>query len=169
MLANFFFTVTWLPAALIVAEKWCSSACCLCVPPFGVYLPRLRRFWCCSPLCAALWRLHHGCSEASRVFFDKLLPCAVIRLRWFWLASLASLAAAGAFVVLCRPRLSLPESKEFQVLSAGHPFERYDLELKKRFWFEKARNKVRQRFSLFRYIKKQMRLSCLDSVRSVCF
>lgn len=141
VLANFFFTVTWLPAALIVAEKWCSSACCLCVPPFGVYLPRLRRFWCCSPLCAALWRLHHGCSEASRVFFDKLLPCAVIRLRWFWLASLASLAAAGAFVVLCRPRLSLPESKEFQVLSAGHPFERYDLELKKRFWFEKARNK----------------------------
>ncbi|KAM7300142.1 protein dispatched homolog 1 isoform X1 [Ixodes scapularis] len=141
VLANFFFTVTWLPAALIVAEKWCSSACCLCVPPFGVYLPRLGRFWCCSPLCAAFWRLHHSCSEASRVFFDKLLPCAVIRLRWFWLASLAALAAAGAFVVLCRPRLSLPESKEFQVLSAGHPFERYDLELKKRFWFEKARNK----------------------------
>ncbi|EEC00210.1 hypothetical protein IscW_ISCW000123 [Ixodes scapularis] len=44
VLANFFFTVTWLPAALIVAEKWCSSACCLCVPPFGVYLPRLGRF-----------------------------------------------------------------------------------------------------------------------------
>lgn len=82
-------------------------------------------------------------SEAARIFYDKLLPCVVIRLRWFWLASLTLVAAGGTFAVLYHPRLSLPDSKEFQVLSAEHPFERYDLEFKKRFWFEKARNEVR--------------------------
>ncbi|KAL3225313.1 hypothetical protein MRX96_049257, partial [Rhipicephalus microplus] len=141
VLASFFFTVTWLPAALIVAEKWCSSTCCLCVPPFGVYLPRLKRFWCCAPVCAALWRLHHSLSEAARVFYDKLLPCIVIRLRWFWLFSLALVAAGGAVAIFVHPRLRLPESPEFQVLSASHLFERYDLDLKERFWFEKARNR----------------------------
>lgn len=141
VLASFFFTVTWLPAALIVAEKWCSSTCCLCVPPFGVYLPRLRRFWCCAPVCAALWRLHHSLMEGARVFYDKLLPCIVIRLRWFWLVSLAAIAVGGAVAVFIHPRLRLPESPEFQVLSASHLFERYDLDLKERFWFEKARNR----------------------------
>ncbi|KAL1445395.1 hypothetical protein MTO96_045041, partial [Rhipicephalus appendiculatus] len=141
VLASFFFTVTWLPAALIVAEKWCSSTCCLCVPPFGVYLPRLKRFWCCTPVCAALWRLHHSLAEASRVFYDKLLPCIVIRLRWFWLLSLTLVAAGGAVAIFVHPRLRLPESPEFQVLSASHLFERYDLDLKERFWFEKARSR----------------------------
>ncbi|XP_050046962.1 protein dispatched homolog 1 isoform X2 [Dermacentor andersoni] len=141
VLASFFFTVTWLPAALIVAEKWCSSTCCLCVPPFGVYLPRLKRFWCCSPVCAALWRLHHSFAEAARVFYDKLLPCIVIRLRWFWLLSLTLVAAGGAVAIFVHPRLRLPESPEFQVLSASHLFERYDLDLKERFWFEKARSR----------------------------
>ncbi|XP_064490316.1 protein dispatched homolog 1-like isoform X2 [Ornithodoros turicata] len=140
VLANFIFTVTWLPAALILAEKWCSSACCLCIPPFGVYMPQIQRFWCCSPLCSALWRMHYSFSDAARVFFDKILPCIVIRPRWFWLSALALVAAGGAFAIFCHPRLSLPESKEFQILSANHPFERYDLVFKKKFWFEKARS-----------------------------
>lgn len=140
VLANFLFTVTWLPAVLIVAEKWCSSACCLCIPPFGIYMPQFQRFWCCSPLCGALWRMHYSFSDSARVFYDKILPCIVIRPRWFWLALLTAAAAGGAFAIFCHPRLSLPESKEFQILSANHPFERYDLIFKKKFWFEKARS-----------------------------
>ncbi|KAL1476446.1 hypothetical protein MTO96_036499, partial [Rhipicephalus appendiculatus] len=110
VLASFFFTVTWLPAALIVAEKWCSSTCCLCVPPFGVYLPRLKRFWCCTPVCAALWRLHH---------------------RW----------PVERWPSLSTPVCACQSRPEFQVLSASHLFERYDLDLKERFWFEKARSR----------------------------
>nr|XP_037290298.1 protein dispatched homolog 1-like [Rhipicephalus microplus] len=114
VLASFFFTVTWLPAALIVAEKWCFSTCCLCVPPFGVYLPRLKRFCACAPSpappCGASIT---GLSEAARVFYDKLLSCIVIRLRWFWLLSLALVAAGGAVAIFVHPRLRLLESPEF--------------------------------------------------------
>ncbi|KAH7948639.1 hypothetical protein HPB51_028432 [Rhipicephalus microplus] len=109
--------------------------------PFGVYLPRLKRFWCCAPVCAALWLLHHSLSEGVRVFYDKLLPCVVIRLRWLWLLSLALVAADGAVAIFVHPRLRLPESPEFQLLSASHLFKRYDLDLKERFWFAKARNR----------------------------
>ncbi|KFM82675.1 Protein dispatched-like protein, partial [Stegodyphus mimosarum] len=38
VLANFIFTVSWLPASIIMAEKWCSATCCLCIPPLGLYL-----------------------------------------------------------------------------------------------------------------------------------
>ncbi|KAL3226186.1 hypothetical protein MRX96_025221 [Rhipicephalus microplus] len=70
---------------------------------------------------------HHG-----RCLLRQLRPAA---------SPLSAASAGGAVAIFVHPRLRLPESPEFQVLSASHLFERYDLDLKERFWFEKARNR----------------------------
>ncbi|CAL1292977.1 unnamed protein product [Larinioides sclopetarius] len=138
VLANFIFTVLWLPASVIMAEKWCSSTC-LCIPPVGLYLPQLQHFQWCSTFCNALWKLHYSFTEYSRVFFEKILPCIIVRSRYFWLVLFTAIAAGGAVAVFYYPGLQLPDSKEFQLFNSQHPFERYDLYLKKFFWFEKAK------------------------------
>lgn len=141
VLANFIFTVSWLPASVIMAEKWCSSTCCLCIPPLGVYLPQIQRFWWWSTVCNSVWKLHYSFTDTSRVFFEKILPCIIVKPRYFWLILFTGFAAAAAVIVFYYPKLRLPDSKEFQIFSADHPFERYDLVLKKYFWFEKARDR----------------------------
>ena len=78
-------------------------------------------------------------TDSSRVFFEKILPCIIVKSRYFWLVLFTTLAAGGAFVVFYYPKLQLPDSKEFQIFNADHPFEKYDLFLKKLFWFEKAK------------------------------
>ncbi|GIX95119.1 protein dispatched homolog 1 [Caerostris darwini] len=138
VLANFIFTVSWLPASVIMAEKWCSSTC-LCIPPVGLYVPQMRHVRWCSIFCNALWKLHYSFNEYSRVFFEKILPCIIVKSRYFWLVLFSAIAAGGAVAVFYYPRLQLPDSKEFQIFNSDHPFERYDLYLKKYFWFEKAK------------------------------
>ncbi|GFU20331.1 protein dispatched homolog 1 [Nephila pilipes] len=138
VLANFIFTVSWLPASVIMAEKWCSSTC-LCIPPVGLYLPQLQHVQWCSSLCGALWKLHYSFTEYSRVFFEKILPCIIVKSRYFWIVLFSALAAGGTVAVFYYPKLQLPDSKEFQIFKSSHPFERYDLYLKKFFWFEKAK------------------------------
>ncbi|CAL8312007.1 unnamed protein product [Lota lota] len=57
-------------------------------------------------------------SEASRVFFEKVLPCVVIKLRYLWLLWFLALT----------------------VFRSSHPFERYDADFKKLFMFERVQN-----------------------------
>lgn len=109
------------------------------MPPLGLYLPQFQQVWWCSSLCNALWKLHYNMTDSSRVFFEKILPCIIVKSRYFWLVLFTALAAGGAFVVFYYPKLQLPDSKEFQIFNADHPFEKYDLFLKKLFWFEKAK------------------------------
>ncbi|GIX99534.1 protein dispatched homolog 1 [Caerostris extrusa] len=141
VLANFIFTVSWLPASVIMAEKWCSSTC-LCIPPVGLYVPQMRHVRWCSIFCSALWKLHYSFNEYSRVFFEKILPCIIVKSRYFWLVLFSAIAAGGAVAVFYYPRLQLPDSKEFQIFNSDHPFERYDQYLKKFFWFEKAKRAI---------------------------
>lgn len=56
--------------------------------------------------------------------FDKILPCIVVKLRYFWILLLGGLAVGAGIVVFYYPKLELPDSKEFQLFSSGHPFER---------------------------------------------
>lgn len=77
-------------------------------------------------------------SDVARVVFEKILPCVIIKLRYVWVAIFGAVALAAAFVVFYYPKLKLPDTKEFQLFYANHPFERYDLEFKHEFWFEKS-------------------------------
>lgn len=42
----------------------------------------------------------------------------------FWIALLGGLAVAAGVVVFHYPKLELPDTKEFQLFSSSHPFER---------------------------------------------
>lgn len=109
------------------------------MPPVGVYLPHLQHIHGCSSLCNSLWKLHYSFTEYSRVFFEKILPCIIVKARYFWVALLTAVAVGSAVAVFYYPKLQLPDSKEFQIFNSKHPFERYDLYLKKFFWFEEAK------------------------------
>lgn len=139
VLANFFLTVTWLPATVVMAEKWCSSNACICIPPFGLYAPQLQRHRLCSKACNTLWKLHYHFSDGARVFFEKILPCIVIKPRYVWVCLLGGLAACGVLAIFYSPGLHLPDSSEFQIFASDHPFEQYDLVFKDKFWFERVK------------------------------
>lgn len=142
VLANFLLMVTWLPATVVVAERWCSSNWCICIPPFGLYAPQLHQFTYCSKFCGLLWRLHYRFTEWARVFFEKILPCVVIKPRWIWVFSLGASAVLGAAAILYKPKLQLPDSEEFQIFPSDHLFERYDIVFKEQFSFEKMKKTV---------------------------
>uniref|UniRef100_T1JPJ7 SSD domain-containing protein n=1 Tax=Strigamia maritima TaxID=126957 RepID=T1JPJ7_STRMM len=140
VLVNFLLMITWLPATIVIAERWCSLNCCICIPPFGLYAPQLQRYTFCSQVCNFLWKLHYRCMEWARIFFEKILPCIVIKPRYLWLFLLSAIALCSVLIVFYYPGLQLPDSEEFQILSSDHPFEIYDLRLRKKFWFEKMKN-----------------------------
>ncbi len=104
---HFLFMLSWLPASVLLAEKYCSP---ICRPGF---LPP-------NPLRRCLQNF----SDVARITFDKILPCIVVKMRYFWIALFGTFAICAAVVVFYYPKLELPDSKEFQLFSSDHPFER---------------------------------------------
>ncbi|XP_063596522.1 protein dispatched-like [Penaeus indicus] len=135
VLANLLLMLTWVPACVVVAERWGASTCCLCVPPAPVYAPQLPPR--CSVVCALPLRLCYFCAESARVFFEKMLPWVVVKPRYLWVLLLGTLSACSAVVVFYFPGLKLPDSQDFQLFSRDHVFEQYDLVYKYKFWFER--------------------------------
>ncbi|CAG0886573.1 unnamed protein product [Darwinula stevensoni] len=123
ILANFLLMVTWLPAAVVVSEKYfnCSIALPACLHCLTVF----------SSIC-----------DWSRVFFEKIIPCAIIKGRWLWLLLLGTLGALGIFSVVYLPGLRLPDSRFFQLLHSSHLFETYDRDYHRAFWFQRVKDEM---------------------------
>ncbi|OQV19566.1 Protein dispatched-like protein 1 [Hypsibius exemplaris] len=140
VLVHLFFAVTWMPACFVVADKWGSS-----VYVCGVFAGTLLSCDTKSPVCRLLYRcrcLHSGLRQYCdyfRIFFEKLLPCLVIRLKWMWMASFVLLTVGACVVVFVFPGLQLASGRTFSLWNSGHPSEQYRL-LKDRFAFEENRN-----------------------------
>ena len=133
VIVNFFVVITWIPASLVVYERWLSD-CCLCYRT-EYYGSKQGRIYYVSSLPHTIYE---RASECWRGVFERLLPCAVLRLRFFWLLSLAAVALCAIVIVFFSPRLRLPTSEDFQLFSRDHLFEVYDLRMKRHFWFEKS-------------------------------
>ena len=133
IIINFLIMVTWIPATIVIHEKWCSE-CCTCYSP-DFYA---KQKGCLYHLSTIPNRAYFYISDLSRVFFDQILPCVVIKLRYLWIPLFGLLGAGGIIVVFYYPRLKLPWSNEFQVFAHDHPFEVYDFRMKELFWFEKS-------------------------------
>ncbi|XP_056150462.1 protein dispatched homolog 1 isoform X2 [Lampris incognitus] len=133
ILVNYILMVTWLPAVVVLHERYLPNTF-LC----SKFSHQQGGYW------AGLWQRANKClfivSEASRIFFEKVLPCIVIKLRYLWLFWFFAITVGGAYVVCVNPKMKLPslELAEFQVFRSSHPFERYDAEFKKLFMFERA-------------------------------
>ncbi|XP_036309270.1 protein dispatched homolog 1 isoform X2 [Pipistrellus kuhlii] len=139
ILVNYLLMVTWLPAVVVLHERYLLNA----LPCSRGPRPRAHPDkGCWAAARRAARRALLAASEASRVFFEKVLPCLVIKFRYLWLLWFLALTVGGAYVVCVNPKMKLPslELAEFQVFRASHPFERYDAEHKKLFMFERVRH-----------------------------
>lgn len=134
ILVNYILMVTWLPAVVVLHERYLPNIFPCSKPPphqeSGVLVA----------LCQKARRCLLAFSHVSRVFFEKVLPCVVVKLRYLWLLWFIAMTVGGAYVVCVNPKMKLPslELAEFQVFRSSHPFERYDAEYKKLFMFERV-------------------------------
>ncbi|KAM6166682.1 protein dispatched homolog 1 isoform 1-T2 [Erethizon dorsatum] len=139
ILVNYILMVTWLPAVVVLHERYLLNIfSCFRKPQQQLYNDKS----CWTVACQKCHRLLVAVSEASRIFFEKVLPCIVIKFRYLWLLWFLTLTVGGAYIVCVNPKMKLPslELSEFQVFRASHPFERYDAEYKKLFMFERVRH-----------------------------
>ncbi|XP_074846015.1 protein dispatched homolog 1 isoform X2 [Carettochelys insculpta] len=137
ILVNYVLMVTWLPAVVVLHERYLLNIfSCFRKPQQRVYSNKS----CCTVLCQVFHKIIFAVSETSRIFFEKVLPCIVIKFRYIWLFWFLALTIGGAYIVCVNPKMKLPslELSEFQVFRSSHPFERYDAEYKKLFMFERV-------------------------------
>ncbi|XP_039561754.1 protein dispatched homolog 1 isoform X3 [Passer montanus] len=137
ILVNYVLMVTWLPAVVVLHERYLLNIfSCFKKPQQRVYNNKN----CWTALCQMFHKTIFAVSEASRIFFEKVLPCIVIKFRYIWLFWFLALTIGGAYIVCVNPKMKLPslELSEFQVFRSSHPFERYDAEYKKLFMFERV-------------------------------
>ncbi|KAM6181214.1 protein dispatched homolog 2 [Erethizon dorsatum] len=135
VLVHMAITLAWLPASAVLQERYLARGC---VPraqgPRGGSEP-----W---RLLLAVHRRLRGFRRAaailSRLLFQRLLPCGVIKFRYIWICWFAALAAGGAYIGGVSPRLQLPILLPAggQVFRPSHPFERFDAEYRQQFLFE---------------------------------
>ncbi|XP_064196894.1 protein dispatched homolog 1 isoform X2 [Anguilla rostrata] len=141
ILVNYILMVTWLPAVVVLHERYLLNLfTCFQTPPHSSRAYSTKSFW--NFLCQKVDKCLFAASEVSRIFFEKVLPCVVIRFRYVWLFWFLAFTVGGAYVVCIDPKMKLPslELSEFQVFRSSHPFERYDAEFKKLFMFERVHN-----------------------------
>lgn len=138
ILVNYILMVTWLPAVVVLHERYLPNMLPCSKPPHQQGGCCTQMFW--AGLCQKASKCMFTVSEASRIFFEKVLPCIVIKLRYLWLFWFLAITVGGAYVVCVNPKMKLPslELAEFQVFRSSHPFERYDAEYKRLFMFERV-------------------------------
>ncbi|KAI4888932.1 hypothetical protein NFI96_025070, partial [Prochilodus magdalenae] len=136
ILVNYILMITWLPAVVVLHERYLLNLFICFRPP---HQPS-RSTSILTSLCQKASKCLFAISETSRVFFEKVLPCLVIKLRYLWLSWFLAITVGGAYIVCVNPKMKLPslELSEFQVFRSTHPFERYDAEYKKLFMFERV-------------------------------
>ncbi|XP_075060403.1 protein dispatched homolog 1 isoform X2 [Mixophyes fleayi] len=137
ILVNYVLMVTWLPAVVVLHERYLLNIfTCFKGPQQRPY----NKKSCWSVMFQKVQKLLFAISEASRIFFEKVLPCIVIKFRYVWVFCFLAITIGGAYIVCVNPKMKLPslELSEFQVFRSSHPFERYDAEYKKIFMFERV-------------------------------
>ncbi|NWU98683.1 DISP2 protein, partial [Upupa epops] len=144
VLVTLLFTMTWLPSSAVLYERYVATTC--------VYKP--EDYWNKTGHKRAALSLHYllrgfqnTLSETSKLLFEKLLPCGVIKFRYIWICWFAALAIGGAYISCSNPKLKLPtlETSSVQVFRLSHPFERYDSEYCHQFMFERLEHGEGQR------------------------
>ncbi|XP_073466013.1 protein dispatched homolog 2 isoform X1 [Aquarana catesbeiana] len=135
VLVNMAFMITWLPATMVVYERYIKVNCTYKSEDYWNSNGHKKLF---LSLYQKLGGLQSTLSETSKLLFEKLLPCGVIKFRYIWICWFAALAAGGAYIACISPKLKLPSSdlSSVQLFRLSHPFERYDAEYCHLFMFE---------------------------------
>ncbi|XP_056152444.1 protein dispatched homolog 2 [Lampris incognitus] len=150
-LINSLSALMWLPCSFILHERYtvASSAsvavqgwkpCCSKNPGGFWDTSAWRR--CLFTIGRKLRGLKMGLTDTSNLLFLKILPCGVVKFRYIWMCWFAALAAGGTYISCIDPGMKLPtlDSRATQLFRSSHPFERYDIEYRHMFMFERQRN-----------------------------
>ncbi|XP_078515925.1 protein dispatched homolog 2 [Lissotriton helveticus] len=147
VLISLTFMVTWLPASMVIYERYIATNC----------MYKADEYWNTHGHKKVILSLHQKfegfqktVSETSKLLFEKLLPCGVIKFRYIWICWFAALAIGGAYISCYSPKLKLPTSEmsSVQVFRLSHPFERYDAEYCHQFMFERQDHGEGQRMPI---------------------
>ncbi|XP_059612470.1 protein dispatched [Phlebotomus argentipes] len=121
VLANYIMMVTWLPAAVSIAER--MSCCPSSRGPF-------------KDVCMKTQNWMNRCRLAIERVQDFII-LLVLKYSSVWVALLGLVGVLSGVIVLYWPQLRLPDSPDFKLFVSNHPFEVYDSQFKEMFWFEK--------------------------------
>ncbi|XP_035783888.1 protein dispatched-like [Anopheles albimanus] len=124
VMANYLLMVTWLPAAVSIAER---ISCLLLLKP----ITRVTTSHRCSlapPFVVFARFIRH---------VEDTIIGLVVNMPLLWIGLLGTIGILSGVLVLYWPKLRLPDSPDFKLFISNHPFERYDSEFKDMFWFEK--------------------------------
>ncbi|CAB1340180.1 unnamed protein product [Coregonus sp. 'balchen'] len=94
ILVNYILMVTWLPAVVVLHERYLPNIFTCSKPPPQQSGFCTHTLW--ANLCQKLSKCLFTVLEASRVFFEKVLPCIVIKLRYLWLFWFLAFTVGGA-------------------------------------------------------------------------
>ncbi|XP_053331479.1 protein dispatched homolog 2 [Spea bombifrons] len=145
VLVNMTFMITWVPASVVVYERYIIASCSYKSEDY--WNSGHKRFF--LSLYQRFRSVQSTLSETSKLLFEKLLPCGVIKFRYIWICWFAALAAGGAYISCMSPKLNLTSDiSSVQVFRLSHPFERYDAEYCHQFMFERLEHGEGQRMPI---------------------
>ena len=109
ILCNFLMMVTWIPACMIISERF--SKCC--TTP-------------CSRTGGFLDKVKDAPTRFSQFVFSKFFVTVINKLWFVWILLFLGIGVWGIVATMVTPKLRLPSSANFQTFMSDHPFERYD-------------------------------------------
>ncbi len=128
IVANFIFTVTWLPVVAVLNDL-CGDLLFGRESDADKRNDKKRQ---CYPLTA--------CCVNLSCFFKKVftvhIQTIIFNLRIIWILVFLGLAIGGFIIVFISPKLQLPSQSDFQVFRSSHEFEKYTSGFKKEYNFE---------------------------------
>ena len=126
ILGNYVLMISWLPAIVVVYERYISSLCCKSGDGKGIlgYLINASRF----------------ARKAFKLFYERYLSKFIITMRFLLVLVFIGLTVGMSVVVFYKPQLNLPSTERFQYFVDSDPLSTYILELQDKFYFEKARS-----------------------------
>ncbi|XP_071497668.1 protein dispatched homolog 1-like [Diadema antillarum] len=128
VLVNFLFTVTWLPAIVIIEAKYFEKCCRRETPKSQITVFR---------------KIQKRVKTAARFIFEEMIPKLVFKLSYLWIVLFILIGVGGGCAIFVYPKLNLPSHPEFQVFVSSDYLEQYDQVFKPVFDFERvAQNKM---------------------------
>ncbi|CAK1604486.1 unnamed protein product [Parnassius mnemosyne] len=118
VLVNFLLMISWLPASVFVLEVkiWKTT----------------KKTWS-----IVIHKAINEIGEDIKVILNRFIITLITKSHIGIVVILGAIGICSIVVVFYTPGLQLPDSKQFQLFQTSHPFEKYDLQYRDRFLFER--------------------------------
>ncbi|XP_013177872.1 PREDICTED: protein dispatched [Papilio xuthus] len=118
VLVNFFLMISWLPVSVFILDVKLYSTS---KKPWNI----------------VIYKAINEIGEDIRVILNRFIIAFVTKSYIGIVVILGAIGVGSIVVVFYTPGLKLPDSRQFQLFQTSHPFEKYDMEYRDRFLFER--------------------------------